>query len=270
MIKKIKIKTENFRFSDQKSGRSIIYLCSEDDKSAKFLPALSLLVTLLDLYDHSANANSGKNDKTFSQRKSFYGENKQKTYELNFNEFSEILSKDSCYIKHGKFCLAVEIFSEWDGIYKVDRTAALNNEDMITLRTADKGEFKAPLKMLTEESILFRKMFASNMREKTDQTVDIYNFSTDVVRQFQAILCTGKPDILPSGDEDIIMNLFEMARYYKMEDLQRFCLRLLKSQITRKNVIKITWLCLQCPSVYDDKSSLFHNLFTACCTRILW
>lgn len=227
-------------------------------------------MTLLDLFDHSANANSGKNDKIFSQTKSFDGENKQKTYELNFNEFSEILSKDLCYVKHRKICLAVEIFSEWDGIYRIDRSSEFNNEDIVTLRTQDGGEFKASMKILTEESILFKKMLASNMRENIDRIVEINNFSKDVVRQFQKIICTGKPDELPSGDEDILMNLFEMARYYKMEDLQRFCLRLLKSQITRKNVIKITWLCLQCPSVYDDKSSLFHNLFTACCTRIKW
>lgn len=182
----------------------------------------------------------------------------------------ELFSKNNHYVRNGQMHLIVNIRivppmnsndnippqktinqDPFDEVFKVMTSKA----DMITLRTSDGKELKAFKKLVAKKSIVLSRMFKTDMIEKSSGVVNIIDFSGKVMEELLKFIYVGKVDSI----ERIDMELYDAAKVYQIDGLQKICLM---SITYRMNFFNLTEILIFA-DFHDE-----HDLYNLCLEQV--
>lgn len=101
------------------------------------------------------------------------------------------------------------------------------------------NEIKAHKNILAASSAVFDAMFKSKMQEEQTGIIKADQFNTDVMREMLSYVYTSNVEDLPRHAHD----LFEVAHFYNIIDLEIMCKDYMMTNITVDNVTALSELC---------------------------
>lgn len=128
----------------------------------------------------------------------------------------------------------------------------LGDTDLVTLRTSDGVELKAFKNIISNGSVVFEKMFETDMVEKAECAVDVIDFSGEVMEELLRFMIIGKIQSIETVD----IQLYKAATVYQVEDLQNVCLKSIENRISVNNFLEVLEFA------YDHDVS---EIFGRCC-----
>lgn len=236
------------------------YLCS-DDKDARFVP-MKITMTLVNDHDGLLAGNFRFPD-IVQKRK-----NSQEKWSKTGMSFYKLVTTEKI-LGYNKILLVVVISASEDqndtemdpNPNSANRFFALmtntNPSNDVILQTSDGEQFKASISILSDNSVVFARMFANDMTEKSSGIVNVKDFSGAAMREFLRFICLGEIEQL----EDIALELYEVAKVYQVDNLKKLCLKSLESQITKENITR----SLEFADLHGES-----QLFDSCCINLAW
>lgn len=183
------------------------------------------------------------------------------------------LYEDGCpYVKDGKIHVVVvirELKLPESGLNKsctneiskkmanyFDKITYSDSADLVLLQTSDGTVLKTHKKILSNSSIVFQRMFETDMAEKDKNVVNIIDFSGKVMEEFLKFISIGTANL---KNVTVGIELYEVAKVYQVDLLLRLCAIAIESKIDIENVFEI----VNFAAVHDEKES-----FATCCDII--
>lgn len=175
-----------------------------------------------------------------------------------------VTTPGSRFVKDGKLLLVL-IYSEIDqdtvdaemeNETEMDSSETKSTDDIVIMRTSDGGELKASCSVLSENSIVFDRMFTNDMQEKANRRVDIKEFSAAAMRAFLSYINVNAVESLDTID----MQLYEIGEIYQVEKFKLLCSDSLASRMTDSEHV----------SDILQYASLHEELFDRCCITLAW
>jgi len=103
-----------------------------------------------------------------------------------------------------------------------------------TIKVNEK-EFKVHKAVLGANSIVFRKMFAHDMKENIKNEMEITDFTSSVIEEFLLFVYMAQ---VPETDENL-MDLFAISARYEVDKLRNYCESKIKLNLNEDNAIDI-------------------------------
>lgn len=125
----------------------------------------------------------------------------------------------------------------------------------VVLKTSDGCEFRASTEVLSTSSVVFEKMFNTEMIEKSNNAVDIIDFSGKTIEELLTFIYFGTVDSIA----DVDIELYQAAEVYQIAKLPEICLQ---SMRLRMNTISDAEEILTFAHHQGIK-----NFFNECCDR---
>lgn len=158
----------------------------------------------------------------------------------------DLFENTNNFMKNGKVHLIVAVkqlkFSEEDSMENPKGAQTLNtfddvvlsamtsvDADRVTFLCADGKELKAFKKVIGEKSIVFQKMFDTEMEEKSAGSVKIIGFDSFVMSEMLRFINFG-------SIKSASVQLYEAAKIYMIADLKKACIDLMKLSLNSSNV----------------------------------
>lgn len=263
-----------FIIEDRQSGHFSAYLVSKSDK-VNF--DLECTFIVLDRVNGTSNK-IGTIEKSASYWKKNEGFGISK---LLANQ--KLFRTRNCYVKDGKFHLIVIIkqvirnlqnsetyyyekylleslknrLDQSEIIELFDTMTSENfRDDTIILETADGVKMSASKEIISKKSPVFAAMFTTNMVERSRGVVKVIDFSGKALRESLRFMYFGRVQSI----EEIVTELYEVAKVYLIEGLGDLCLSSIKSRTNFSNVFEV----LEFAHVHDET-----GIFDDCC-EIIW
>ncbi|XP_014229085.1 speckle-type POZ protein-like A [Trichogramma pretiosum] len=145
----------------------------------------------------------------------------------------------------------LEIFKEFESSLKLDNiniTHQINNKinldslflceefSDIRIRTSDENDIPAHKAILAAASPVFKAMFTHNMLENKENSVNITDTTNNTVIEMLRYIYTAEVII---NKVDITIELLEVADKYQIDNLKIECEKILYSDLSSENAIKI-------------------------------
>lgn len=168
-----------------------------------------------------------------------------------------VTTPGSRFVKDEKLLLVL-IYSETDqdAVDAEMETETESTNDIVILRTSDGGELQASCSVLSQNSIVFDRMFTNDMQEKANRCVDVKEFSAAAMRAFLSFINVGAVESL----ETIDMELYEVGDVYQVDKLKLLCSNSMVSRVTNSEHASEI---LQFAALHDE-------LFDRCCITLAW
>lgn len=118
-----------------------------------------------------------------------------------------------------------------------------------------KQEIKAHKVVLAARSPVFRKMFATNMKESKSNEVVISDISYDTFEEMLFFIYSGK---VTSDFPTLVMDLFAASHKYQVEDLKKLCETEISENLSEENARDV----LVFADIYDCDKNLIKEAFS--------
>lgn len=119
----------------------------------------------------------------------------------------------------------------------------------------DKKEFTAHKAILAARSLVFKKMFVSNMKEARTNIVYINDIKAEIFEEMLRFIYTGK---VSEYFQVFALELFEAAHKYEIEDLMEICKNAISENLSDENAADF----LNMAVVYDFDENLKKEAFS--------
>lgn len=118
-------------------------------------------------------------------------------------------------------------------------------------------EIKAHKVVLAARSPVFRKMFATKMKESNSNEVVISDISYDTFEEMLFFIYSGN---ITSDFPTLVMDLFAASHKYQLEDLKKLCGTEISENLSEENAAAV----LEFAEIYDCGENIKKEAFSLC------
>jgi len=124
--------------------------------------------------------------------------------------------------------------------YIVDLLKVMTDDSFADLQCRAEGNFPIRVHkfMLRARSRYFDNMFASGMKESTEEVIDLTDIKHSVLQELVEFIYTDKIDDLPKDPEDLVY-LLEIANRFQLERLKEMTAKVLATSLDEDNVLTL-------------------------------
>lgn len=188
----------------------------------------------------------------------------------NLIPHDELLEKSNNFTKNGQINFVVVIrmrkalvqdindgtlLTEYNALFS---EMTLHNRETVHLSCSDGKSISALKKIICSKSEVFQKMFDIDMTEKSQGSVNIIDFDSEVMSELVYFVYFG--NVRESILENIDIQLYQAAEVNMIEGLKEICVKSINNRLSIQNVPEI----IEFANVHEEKE-LYKSCFHLIC-----